>query len=147
MLDALEHWRDPGWEIHFSSRSIRTIFRISAFGRIDPTDAAVLRRAIFLCTGAQIGFNLPLAVKGKTVWDVGNGKEYRVGSWGGQLAYAKRFDQESVYVISWGQEIRVSNEFVEKYADEAWAVVNDIDSHKAQATLDVTGLQKAIDRL
>ena len=146
-LDTLEHWRDPGWQIHFTSRSIRTRFKISAYGRLNPSDAVGMRRAMFLCTGAQIGFQLPLAVKGKTVWDVGEGKDFKPGSWGGQLVYAKRFDRESVHVISWGQEIRVSNEFIDKYADEAWAVVHDIGGYKAQATLDVASLQKQLDRL
>jgi hypothetical protein len=147
VLDALEHWRDPGWQIHFTARSIRTNFRISAYGRIDPSDKATMRRAMYLCTGAQIGFQLPKAVKGKTTWDVGEGKGYERGSWGGQLVFAKRFDRESVYVISWGNEIRVTNEFIDTYADEAWAVVHDIDGYKAKATLDVEGLQKQLSQL
>jgi hypothetical protein len=147
-LDALEHWRDPGWNIKFSSRASRTKFDISAYGRLDPTDRETLRRAIYLCTGAQIGFQLPLAMKNQTVWDVGtDGTEWKPGSWGGQLCYAKRFDRETIYLISWGREIRVTNEFIEKYADEAWAVVHDIESWKAAATLDVEGLKKRLNRL
>jgi hypothetical protein len=145
VLDALKRWRDPGWEIRFSSRSTHTKFKISAFGRIDPSDQRSVRRAIFLCTGIQIGFQLPQAVKGQTIWDVGEGKKYEFGSWGGQLAYAKRFDRESIYVISWGREIRVTNEFAARYADEAWAVVHDIESWKAAATLDLKGLRTRLE--
>lgn len=41
---------------------------------------------------------------------------------------------------TWGMDIRVTTAFVQKYADEVWGVVDDLDKWKASSHLDVQGL-------
>lgn len=138
VLDDLNDWRQNGWTIGGKG------YTIAAFGELDPTDFEQLKSATYLFHGIQLGFWLPRAVQGASEWTYHGetGPEWKAGSWGGHLVYSKMYADGSAEVLSWGRRIRVSKEFIAKYADEAWAVVDSLDVWRRRPEFDVQGLIK-----
>jgi hypothetical protein len=147
VLDALNDWRHIGWNLRLTKHSKSTTnLRIEAFGELDPLEDDQLRAAIFLLDGIQMGLALPITASrtiDSHVWDVDttltNG-EGKPGSWGGHLVYCKRYDSGGIYCMTWGIEIYMTNAFVHKYCDEAWGVVDALESHSK--FLDVTKMRE-----
>jgi hypothetical protein len=147
VLEANRDWRNNG----FLTKTGR-VYKIAAYGELEPTDRQQLRTASYLLHGIHFGFWLPTAAQAMTnqgVWDYKGetGPEWRPGSWGGHLVYSKKFDADSHEVLSWGMKIRVTNAFIERYADEAWAVVDNLDSWKTKQTIDVPKLEKTLSEI
>lgn len=137
MLDALRNWRS-GWS--WKNKQ----YKIAAFGLVNHSDSAAMRRCCYLFNGLQLGFNLPLNAQQGTrngLWDFVPGAGSQPGSWGGHAVYAKRYDADSIYVLTWGREVRVTNSFINNYCDEAWAVIDDLDPWRlAHGVLDVQAM-------
>jgi hypothetical protein len=134
MLDTYNWWRNQGWSVHGKN------YKIDGFGQLHPDDGRQLRLACYLLHGVSFGFALPLTAQQGTnegVWDVVSGPGAEPGSWGGHAVYAKRFDRENFYVITWGREVRVTNAFIAAYCDEAWAVVDSLDVWRKHPAFDV----------
>jgi hypothetical protein len=76
------------------------------------------------------------------VWDYAgqNGPNWKPGSWGGHLTYCKKYDGSNLYVLTWGMQIRVTQRFLDRYCDEAWAVVDSADSWRSKNSIDVDKL-------
>lgn len=130
MLDANVDLR-AGWTLNGKT------YQIAAFGEV-PINHQILRTCCYLFNGLQLGFDLPLTARqdtrnGAWVTTEGSGSEPR--SWGGHAVYCKRFDIDNLYVLSWGREIRVSNAFIDKYCDEAWAIIDNIDPWRHAKTV------------
>lgn len=133
VLQAMRQWRNHGWLFRISATGEPRVHRIAAYGELNARDRSQLRAAIYLLHGAPLGLWLPLSAQGQVstgVWDVveGNAPSVQPGSWGGHMVFAKRYDQDNIYVKTWGRELRVTNRFIEAYCDEAWACVDDLDS-------------------
>ena len=76
--------------------------------------------------GLYCGVQLPLSVQNATtVWDVPKGGPHgngAPGSWGGHCVPVIGFDSTYIYVVTWGQIMKVTNAFWKTYFDEAYAV-------------------------
>jgi hypothetical protein len=143
MLDTNRDWRSTGWDIptHAGTRH----YTIDAFGEINVKDQKMVRQSIYFLHGVQFGFAMPNSAQDQTsegYWDVADGPDGEPGSWGGHAVYGFAYDYDNVYVYSWGKRIRVTNEFVNKYGDEAWAVVDSLD--KWREVLDVDKLRQIL---
>jgi hypothetical protein len=155
VIEALKGWQKVGWNLDYRKKpkpGTERRYHAAAYGEIDPLDRMDMRKAIFALQGVQLGFWLPRAAQGQTwngFWDYSgqSGPEWQPGSWGGHLVYAKRYDPENIYVITWGREIRVSNAFVERYCDEAWAVVDNFDNWLLKSRIDVPALKKKLSEI
>lgn len=147
-LDNLGAWR-KGWDItkdwQIGGQQTRD-YQISAYGFIDPANAALLRLCSYLFSGALLGCNMPLTAQAQTnnkVWDVDSsaGSDADPGSWGGHCVYTKRYDADNIYVLTWGMEVRVTNAWINMYCDEAYSVVDSFDTwFKFPHVLDVQKL-------
>jgi len=139
VIDALKDWRS-GWQLQFGKKT--TNYRITAFGSLDTLDREELRSAAWLLNGVQFGLWLPDTAKdqwrkGQAWDDVGtNEPAAQPGSWGGHLVYAKHFDPDGFYVITWGEEHYVTNRFLARYCDEAWAVVDALEGKSRYLDVD-----------
>jgi len=143
MLDTNRDWRTNGWDVktHAGTRH----YTIDAFGELDTNNPKQLRQGIYLLHGTQLGVALPISAQAQTdegYWDVDDGPDGEPGSWGGHAILAYRYDHENLYVKSWGKTIRVTERFIAKYADEAWAVVDSFDTWRE--ALDVEKLKKIL---
>jgi hypothetical protein len=131
VLEAIKAWRS-GWPLPIYKGG-RT-YGIEAYGELDKLDREQLRSAAYLLNGIQFGIGLPRTAydqlrKGQ-VWD-DTGLDVPVAqpwSWGGHLVYAKKYDEGGFTCITWGQEQYMTNRFIERYADEAWAVVDKLNT-------------------
>jgi hypothetical protein len=141
VLDALKDWRGNGLRV---AAKPKNVYRIAAYGLLTPYDKAELRAACYGLHGIYFGINLPISAQAQInngqAWDVDDGINGQPGSWGGHLVYAKKYDTGGFDCITWGREHYMTNAFIEKYADEVWAVVDDFDTAKKSKNLDVDGL-------
>lgn len=146
VLDNLKNWRNVGWPLDFTkTRDDARTYKISAYGELEPGDNNQLRLGIYLLTGIQLGLWLPISAQEQTeqgYWDVVEGPEGKAGSWGGHAVYAYAYDEGNLFVKSWGLNVRVTNAFIQKYCDEAWAVVDSLDSWRVRQSIDVESLLK-----
>lgn len=141
MLNAFSSWRHEGREIQVG-KNLRT-FKIAAYGELDPNDTHQLRQAIYLLYGIHMGFWLPrAAARMPKVWDYKGetGPEWEPGSWGGHAVFSKRYDTDGIHVLTWGEEILITDAFVKRYCDEAWAVVDQLDVWRATRAFDVDAM-------
>lgn len=139
---SIGNWRNVGWPL-----TDKRTYKISAYGELNPLSRHQIRQGIYLLHGVHFGFLLPVAAQSMTdsgYWDYNGetGAAWQPGSWGGHLVYGKRYDDGNVYVLTWGREIRVNNAFVERYCDEAWAVVDDFNSWRTKQTVDIAKLRE-----
>jgi hypothetical protein len=147
VLDNLKDWFHNGWE--FQGKK----YQIGAYGELLPNDPAQLRMACYLLHGIHLGFSLPVActklLNVGLSWDYKGepGPEWVPGSWGGQLAYAKRYDTSGFEVMAWGRKFHVSDNFIRKYCDEAWAVVDSLDSWQTKQTMNVEKLARSLKQI
>lgn len=129
MIVSLREWR-AGWHLPVYKKGMT--FPISAFGALS-SDHSVLRTAAFLLGGIELGIWLPLSaadqIDAGQQWDVADGPRGEPGSWGGHAVYVKHYDEGGMWCVTWGREQYMTNAFIDKYADEHWAVVDKIESH------------------
>jgi hypothetical protein len=137
MLYANRRWRNEGWQAAGKN------FKIHSYGELDPQNQLQLKQACYFLAGIQFGFNLPRAIQGKSAWVYNgeSGPEWAPGSWGGHCVYGHAYNEHGVTVRSWGMDIPVNWQFVQKYSDEAWAVVDSIDPWRIKHTLDIDKLE------
>lgn len=138
MLQNNRLWRTAG----FPLKTRR--YKIAAFGELDPNDMAMLRAAVFLLHGVQFGFALPRACQNMgAVWDYqgGTGEEWAPGSWGGHAVFSKSYNRDGMGVLTWGMRVHVTNAFIKRYSDEAWAVVDDFDNWRSRPEIDIEAIK------
>ena len=140
MLYAMRDWRNDGWTM---TQKPGHHYNIAAYGEIDPMNPDEVRASIYMLVGIQFGLALPLATrKMGTTWDYNGetGPEWQPGSWGGHAVYGFGYDPETITIKTWGENVTVTNTFIEKYCDEAWGVVDALDSWRTKQTIDVDKL-------
>lgn len=146
IIDSMRNWRNNGWQTPYVDRS----YKIAAYGELDPHDGDQLRRANYALHGIHLGFWLPRAAQHMgNVWDY-NGEstpEWKPGSWGGHLVYSKAYDKDTIEVLSWGMKIKVTTSFIDRYCDEAWAVVDNFDSWRVKQTIDVEAMKAKLSQI
>jgi hypothetical protein len=139
MLQNNRLWRSRGF--HFNGHS----FKVAAFGELDPHDHDQLRAAIFLLHGVQFGLALPRAAQNMSTWDVPanfSGPEWAPGSWGGHAVFSKRYDETGIEILTWGEKVWMTWAFIDRYCDEAWAVVDDFDHWTKRPEINVEAIKK-----
>lgn len=150
VLTAMKNWRTQGWPLE-TKTGIKN-YSIAAYGELEPNDRIGLRSACYTMHGIHLGFWLPTAAKemtedGHWFYNGRSGEEWEAGSWGGLLAYAKAYDMDGFEITAWGRKIWVSNQFIEKYVDEAWAVVASFEDWRTVQSIDVESLQEKIEAI
>jgi hypothetical protein len=142
VLYALRNWRNVGWTVEF--KNTKRTYSIAAYGELDPNDSAQLRAACYLLHGIQFGFSLPKAAQGKDVWDYKgeNNSEWKPGSWGGHLVYSKSYNLTGFEILTWGRKIFVTDSFIKRFCDEAWAVVDNLDVWRRRPEFDINTLMQ-----
>ncbi len=126
LLDSLKLWRSPGWSV--AGRN----YRIKAFALVDPTDVARMKTAIYLLDGVGLGLALPISVtrdfEDPTLWSVPSDPGLaEKDSRGGHYVLLTGYDETGPVGVTWGRKQSMTWEFVARYADEAYAVVDGVD--------------------
>jgi hypothetical protein len=110
-----------------------TTNRIAAFVEVDPRNLDDVKRTIYDCGVAYIGFNVPANImpanaEPPAIWTVAPGKQQIIG---GHAVVLAGYDANGARVISWGQYYKMTWDFFSTYVDEAYAIA---DQDWAEAT-------------
>lgn len=103
---------------------------------VDPTNITNIKRTIDWFGVACIGIQLPLAWQKAGVWSLGGFSEgdpdWAPGSWGGHEVCAQKYDENGVFVWTWGQLLYFTFDAIAKFCDEidapvwaSWIKAND----------------------
>lgn len=114
--DAMAWWRKTGLKGH----------AIVLYAALDLANTTALKQAINAFGAVGIGFQVPAYAEdqfnaGKP-WDVQKGKSAILG---GHYVIATGYDGQYLKVKTWGTQQLMSWAFLAKFADEAWAVLDD----------------------
>ena len=114
ILASVKLWRKRGF---FGDK-------IWAFADLSLNNALFIQAAVSYFGCVELGVNLPNAWKGADVWNIGNGRDYTPGSWGGHSVPIVGYDSQYVYVISWGEIIPMTWDALPIFCDEAYTFID-----------------------
>ena len=99
---------------------------IAAFVEVDPRNTDDVKRTIYDCGLAYIGFNVPESIYGAgglplKTWDYVPGATKIVG---GHAVILAGYDPNGAKVVSWGSYYRMTWSFFAQYVDEVYAIAD-----------------------
>jgi hypothetical protein len=116
---------DNGYNIEESFSILRKTgmwgHKIWAYAAVDLRNHDLVRAAIYLFGGIDVGVNLPRGWQSAKVWDAGAG---RPGSWGGHDIWVPQVSADSVTCITWGNEQEMTLRGMDYYCDEAFVCIS-----------------------
>ncbi len=137
VLDSLKLWRTRGWEAAGQN------LKIKAFTKIDPINPENIKRAIVINLGVGLGFFLPesaiIQFEAGQPWEVTRDK---ASGDHGHYVYVPGYTKDGPVCITWGKKHQMSWAFVDKYCDEAYAIIDAIDTPEKKRTLDEKKITK-----
>lgn len=146
-MDVLRHWSLKGVPTSFGTDTV-------TFASLNPRDLNELRLSVQYFGGTYLGVALPLTAQTQPdVWDVVPGASVEIagpGTWGGHAICAVAYDEETFTVVTWGKLVKVTNAFMQKYCDEAYAVVSQdwlANSGISPPGLNWAGLQRELEAI
>jgi hypothetical protein len=139
VLDSLKECRRKGW------RAAKRRHKIKAFTRIDQGKRSEVKRAGFMNIGVGFGFSLPDAAftqsyAGKP-WTVVSGKAGQPNPRNGHYAYVPGYTKSGAVCVTRGRKQQMSWAFPAIYRDEAYAIINAVNTAKKQRELDTKKLE------
>ncbi|WP_151087416.1 hypothetical protein [Hymenobacter baengnokdamensis] len=144
VLDSLKEWRSSGWQVGDDSYSI------SAFAEINYANSEEFKQAVYSDVGLGLGLQLPLSAKqqffNKQPWQVSQGPDTAVGSWGGHYVHICGYTPEGPVCVTWGRKQPMTWDWMAKYADEAYAIF-DANNNFKKNIVDTLKLQAFIETL
>lgn len=134
MLDSLRLWRKQGWLAE------RKRYNIRAFSEVNRARLNEMKTAIFLNLGVGIGLRLPSSAERELTagkpWTTTTGAGSKPNSWGGHYVYVSGYTRLGPTCVTWGAKQQMSWRFYTAYCDEAYAIIDDLNTAKKRATLD-----------
>ena len=101
---------------------------------------------MFTELGVGLGLWLPLSAQREfeaaKPWAIVSGPGSTPGSWGGHYVYVTGYTTLGPTCVTWGRKQRMSWRFFSKYCDEAYAVIDALNTPKKRRSLN----RSAIDR-
>jgi hypothetical protein len=134
VLDSLKEWRSKGW------LAAKRRYKIKAFAQINRARRAEIKRAVFMDLGVGLGLSLPDAAltqfyAGKP-WAVTGGKAGKPNPDNGHYVYVPGYTKSGPVCVTWGRKQQMTWPFLAKYCDEAYAIIDAIDTKKKKRALD-----------
>ncbi|GBR03097.1 C1 family peptidase [Acetobacter oeni] len=117
-VEVLSRWCRVGYE-----RPGQTRDYLTAFGYINPCDTASVHRAISMLGGLYIGLSLPnYACEGNNDWVIDPQADNTIA--GGHAVWLHGYDQDWLYLNTWGAPKRMSWQFFSQFSDEAYGLIS-----------------------
>jgi len=138
VLDSVKEWRSKGW------LAAKRRYKIKAFAQIDQRKRSEVKRAVFMGIGVGLGLTLPDAAltqfyAGKP-WAVVAGKAGQPNPHNGHYVYVPGYTKLGPVCVTWGRKQQMTWPFLARYCDEAYAIIDAIDTAKKRRALDATKL-------
>lgn len=141
---VLQHWKTAGIVTPLDTSHI-------AYAALNPKDVNQIKLSVQYFGGCYLGIELPLTAQTQDVWDVvstdGDGAP---GSWGGHCVIVVAYDPKLLTVVTWGQLMKVTPEFLQAYCSESWALISEdwlADSGVSPPGLNMGALQAEMQAL
>jgi hypothetical protein len=138
VLDSLNLWRHKGWKA--GGRK----YVIKAFAQLNRANHGEIKGGIFTDVGIGIGLSLPLSaqdqVQSGKAWDVVSGPTGEPGSWGGHYVLIPGYTKRGPVCVTWGRKQQMTWKFFDKYCDEAYAIIDAVDTTKKKKAIDTKKL-------
>lgn len=132
LLDSLKEWRHQGW------KAAGRTYKIKAFTEVDRTDPDEVRRAIVMQVGVGLGLTLPFnaveLLQAGRPWDVTAGAGGRKNPRGGHYVYCSGYTEQGPVCVTWGRKQQMTWRFLDRFCDEAYAMVDARDAEFKKAT-------------
>lgn len=142
VLDSLKVWRQNGW------LAGRQRLKIRAFSAINRNDHGEVKSAVFLDIGVGLGVSLPNSAKAQInagkPWDVVSGPSGQPNSWGGHYVLVPGYTKLGPVCVTWGRKQQMTWAFFDKYCDEAYAIIDAVDTAKKKRALNVKALDSML---
>ena len=134
VLDSLKEWRSKGW------LAAKRRYKIKAFAQINQARRVEIKRAVYMDIGVGLGLSLPDAAltqfyAGKP-WAVNGGKAGKPNPNNGHYVYVPGYTKSGPVCVTWGRKQQMTWPFLAKYCDEAYAIIDAIDTAKKKRALD-----------
>ena len=133
-LDSLRLWRKQGWT------AARKRYAIRAFSEVDRKRIDEVKTAIVMNLGVGIGLRLPASAERELAagkpWTKTSGTGTRPNSWGGHYVYVTGYTKLGPTCVTWGSKQRMSWTFFSAYCDEAYAIIDALNTPQKRAMLD-----------
>ncbi|HYW49006.1 MAG TPA: hypothetical protein VE861_00285 [Gemmatimonadaceae bacterium] len=137
-LDSLRLWRKQGWTAG------RNRYAIRAFSEVNRTSTDEVKTAIVMNLGVGIGLRLPASAERELAagkpWTITSGSGSTPNSWGGHYVYVTGYTKLGPTCVTWGRKQQMSWKFFARYCDEAYAIIDALNTPKKRAMLDETKL-------
>ena len=138
VLDSLKRWRKKGW------KAAGDRYFIAAFAEIDRGSHSEVQRTVFADLGVGLGLSLPRTAQAEfeagTPWRETTGPGSTPNSWGGHYVYVSGYTPLGPTCVTWGRKQQMSWTFFRKYCDEAYAVIDAIDTPKKRRALNASSV-------
>jgi hypothetical protein len=145
VLDSLKLWRTPGW------RAAQDRYTIRAFSELTRGNHNQIKQAIVLDVGVGIGLSLPISAQAQfqagKPWTVVSGAKGKVNSWGGHYVLVPGYTRSGPVCVTWGTKHQMTWGFFDKYCDEAYAIIDAINTKKKRKALDAAKLTAFLKKL
>lgn len=115
-LDVLKQLKSIGFAGH----------KIDSYVSVNPQRHELIKAAIYFFGGCYIGVNLPLDAQNQGIWRTTDPQlhgDAAPGSWGGHCVILTAYDDNGLTCITWGQEKRLTWDWLDAYCDEAYALL------------------------
>lgn len=137
-LDSLRLWRKQGWT------AAKKPYFIRAFSEVDRKRQKEVKTAIFMNLGVGIGLRLPTSAERELAagkpWTATTGPGSRANSWGGHYVYVSGYSRLGPTCVTWGRKQQMSWAFFSAYCDEAYAIIDDLNTARKRAMIDAKKL-------
>lgn len=105
-------------------------FKIDGFASAQAQNLGEIRQIVNTFGGCYIGLSLPRTIEAQgegdgATWsyDPTAGADAEPGSLGGHCVVIEAYDADGFLVVTWGVRVRLTNDFMAAYNDEAWALL------------------------
>ena len=118
-LDVLSKWVRDGY------KGPAGINQLYAFGSINVKNINDIKRAIYTLGGCYIGLVLPTyatELNGSNEWFIDNDADNSIA--GGHAVFLHGYDDNFIYLNTWGQSWKMTYDFFNTYCDEAYGLVS-----------------------
>ena len=136
MLSSLKSWR-IGWRLDDK------IYNIYAFGEINPLNHKEAMACAYLLNGADMGIMVPFSAikqfEEMKTWDVVNPDGGLVS---GHCIHICGFNPQGMICVTWGRKVQMTWNFIDRYCDELYGVVDNKDIWLPHSAVDVRKLNE-----
>lgn len=137
--ESLDLWRKRGWE------AAGQHLKIKAYTKIEPFDPEQIKHMIYVKLGVGLGFQLPESAitqfKNGEPWEVTRDRAANHSHY----VYVPGYTKHGPVCVTWGRKQQMSWAFVDKYCEEAWTIIDDINTPEKKRTLDEEKINKFLE--